>query len=133
MGCPDDELCCAPRGDAAVAATGAVMPTEGTDVRNPVLPSSDDGFVDTRGGWGWGDRCWIHIKAGQWGWAKAECDHGMLLNPASPQPRASLLYNEGLIAKAAGNAVEARRDFTESLSLRENAEVRAALDSLNAQ
>jgi lipoprotein NlpI len=54
----------------------------------------------------------------------------MKMNPASPQPRASLLYNEGLVAKGAGNIDEARADFIESLALRENAEVRGALNSL---
>ncbi len=86
--------------------------------------------MDTRGGWGWGDKCWINLKAGKWGWAKAECDQGMATNPASPQPRASLLYNEGLVAKAAGRIDEARQDFISSLALRENAEVRAALSTL---
>jgi lipoprotein NlpI len=56
----------------------------------------------------------------------------MAMNPASPQPRASLLYNEGLVAKAAGNVDEARRDFVGSLALRENAEVRAALKGLSS-
>ena len=96
-------------------------------------PATDAGFVDKRGGWGWGDRCWIHIKAEKWGWAKAECDEGMKLGPASPQPRSSLLYNEGLIAKSAGDSGQARRDFTESLALRENAEVRGALHALDAK
>ncbi len=109
----------------------AVATNDGTDGNRPILPDVDKGFVDTRGGWGWGDRCWINLKAGKWGWAKAECDQGMAMNPASPQPRASLLYNEGLVAKAAGRIDEARQDFTSSLALRENAEVRAALNSLS--
>ncbi len=57
---------------------------------------------------------------------------GMAMNPASPQPRASLLYNEGLIAKAAGDIETARRDYTESLALREHPGVRAVLESLPA-
>jgi hypothetical protein len=108
----------------------AVATNDGTDANRPILPDADKGFVDTRGGWGWGDKCWINLKAGKWGWAKAECDQGMATNPASPQPRASLLYNEGLVAKAAGRIDEARQDFISSLALRENAEVRAALSTL---
>lgn len=103
---------------------------DGTDINNPQPAPDDDGFVDTRGGWGWGDRCWIHIKSGKWGWAKWECDRAMAVNPASPQPRASLLYNEGLLSKRAGKLSEARQQFLESLSLREHPEVRAALNSL---
>ena len=68
----------------------------------------------------------------RWGWAKAECDEGLRMNPASPQPRASLLYNEGLIARERGRVDEARIYFAESLALRENSEVRAALDSVSA-
>jgi hypothetical protein len=105
----------------------AAVINDGTDANRPVLPDADRGFVDTRGGWGWGDKCWVSLKASKWGWAKAECDKGMAMNPASPQPRASLLYNEGLVAKAAGKIDEARQDFRASLALRENAEVRAAL------
>ncbi len=96
----------------------------------PGLPPADEGFVDTRGGWGWCDKCWLNIKAKKWGFAKAECDEGLKMNPSSPQPRASLLYNEGLIEKGTGNVDEARRLFTESLALREHPEVRAALNSL---
>jgi hypothetical protein len=122
--------------DSSDGGTGGGAPAgddDGTDAKHPSLPTSDDGFVDKRGGWGWGDKCWIHIKAGKWGWAKAECDKGMAIaDPGAPQPRASLLYNEGLIAKAAGDVGEARKDFQQSLGLREHPEVRAALDSLPA-
>lgn len=107
-----------------------VVENDGSDAAHPILPTIDARFVDTRGGWGWGDRCWVSIKAGKWGWAKAECDEGMGMNPPTPQPRASLLYNEGLIARAAGNVEEARRDFVLSLLLREHPDVRAALNSL---
>jgi hypothetical protein len=117
-------------GSERVGWIHSVNVPEGTDAARPVLPPEDEGFVDLRGGWGWGDKCWVHIQAGKWSWAKAECDKGMAMNPASPQPRASLLYNEGLIAKAAGRVAEARRSFVESLALREHPEVRAALDSL---
>jgi hypothetical protein len=84
-----------------------------------------------RGGWGWSDRCFVHIRAKNWGWAKAECDEGMkLADPATPQPRAALLFNEGLIAKAAGDIEGARRDLAASVSLSDNADVRATLASL---
>ena len=102
----------------------------GTDAKHPVLPASDDGFVDTRGGGGWSDRCFTNIKAKNWGWAKAECDKAMTMNPAPPQPLASLFYNEGLIANQSGAVQDARHDFVASLVLRENPAVRASLNSL---
>jgi tetratricopeptide (TPR) repeat protein len=119
-----------PRFTIRAFAVWAGAPNDGTNPRSPTLPPEDIGLVDARGGWEWGDRCWIHLKAGKWGWAKAECDQAMMTNPASPNPRASVLYNEGLIAKAAGNVEEAQRNFEMSLALRENAEVRAALRGL---
>ncbi|MFI5299098.1 MAG: NADase-type glycan-binding domain-containing protein [Polyangiales bacterium] len=104
---------------------------DGTDSARPTLAPADHGFVDSRGGWGWGDRCWLNIKAKKPGWAKAECQRGLAIaSPTAPQPRASLMYNAGLIEKEAGNFAGARDYFSKSLALREHAEVRAALDSL---
>ena len=94
------------------------------------LAPEDKGFVDRRGGWGWGDKCWTNIQTGHLGWAKAECDRGMQMNPTSPQPRASLLYNLGLIEQKLGHGDAARRSYQQSLALRPNADVQAALDSL---
>jgi hypothetical protein len=104
---------------------------DGSDALRPVLPDTDHGFVDARHGSGWGDRCWANIRAAKWGWAKAECDEALKLNPAKPQPRASLLDNEGLIAKAAGQTEEARERFAASLALRDSADVRGALKALD--
>jgi hypothetical protein len=116
----------------SAAAAPAPGPNDGTDAKRPILAAADNGFVDSRGGQGWADKCWVNIKAKQWGWAKAECDKAMEMNPSSPQPLASLLYNEGLIAKAAGDIETARADFTRSLAMREHPQVRAALQSLPA-
>lgn len=114
----------------AFAVRAAHADNDGSDAARPVLAPKDQGFVDGRGGAGWGDRCWINLKAGKLGWAKAECQEGMKLDPASPNPRASLLYNLGLIEKKAGNAAAARPLFEQSLALREHPDVRAALDGL---
>jgi len=103
---------------------------DGTDARRPVLPEGEEGYVDHAGGVGWSDKCFTHIKAARWGWAKAECDEGMTMYPASPEPRATLLYNEALIAKAAGDLAEARRDLVLSLAIHESKRVRAELSGL---
>jgi len=105
-------------------------PNDGTDPHRPVLPADEEGFVDSRGGWNWSNKCYIHIQSGKWGWAKAECDKGIAMAPADHETHAMLLYNEGLVAQAAGDVAEARRDFLQSLTLRENATVRAALNGL---
>ncbi len=102
------------------------------ETRGVCLAPDDLGFVDSRGGAGWGDRCFAHIKSGQLGWAEAECDEAMKLNPTSPLLRASLLYNKGLIEQRAGHNDSARGLYQQSLALRPNAAVRASLDSLDA-
>ncbi|MFI5300064.1 MAG: hypothetical protein ACHREM_18410 [Polyangiales bacterium] len=56
-----------------------------------------------------------------------------MADPTAPQPRASLLYNLGLIAKESHDVGGARRYFQASLDLREHPAVRGALDSLSTQ
>lgn len=94
------------------------------------LAPDDYGFVDTTGGAGWGNRCWVHVQSGQLGWAKTECAQVMAMAPATPQPRASVLFNLGLIEQRNGHAEAARDYYQQSLALRENSEVQAALRSL---
>lgn len=106
------------------------LENDGTDPARPVLAPADEGTIDARAGWTWSDRCWRNIHAGKLGWAKAECLKGLESAPASPNPKASLLYNLGLIEKKAGNNASARRYFEQSLALREHPEVRSALESL---
>lgn len=59
------------------------------------LPPDDRGFVDTRQGWGWSDRCWKSLGAGSLGQARAECTAGLKLAQAPNGARPSLLYNLG--------------------------------------
>lgn len=103
----------APSGSAAVGAGN-----EGADPRSPVLSPQDVGFKDTRKGFGWGDRCFTEYKEGKLGWAHAACDKGLSLPEVDAKARPPLLYNEGLIAKAAGDRAGARSYFAESLTLR---------------
>jgi DNA-binding helix-hairpin-helix protein with protein kinase domain len=95
------------------------------------LPPEDLGFVDQHGGRDWGDRCLNHVKLGQLDWAKAECDRAMAMSPASPQPLASLLLDQGLIAQKRGEKEDARSYFKKSLALQWTLQARSALDSLN--
>jgi hypothetical protein len=92
------------------------------------LPAEDRGFVDARNGWGWSDRCWKNLGANQLANAKAECMEGLKLAPEGASgARPSLLYNLGLIAERSGDVVGARALFVQSVELRPNAEVAAAL------
>jgi tetratricopeptide (TPR) repeat protein len=116
--------------NVAISEPQPAEPNDGTDPHRPVLPADEEGFVDSRDGWNWSNKCYVHIQAGKWGWAKAECDKGIAMAPTDHVTHAMLLYNEGLVAHAAGDMAEARKDFLQSLALRENATVRAALNGL---
>ncbi len=105
----------APSGAPSGARAAA---NDGTDPKNPVLSPDDVGFKDTRKGMGWGDRCFTEYKAGKLGWARAACDAGLALPEVDAKARPPLLFNEGLIAKAAGDTAGARNYFTQSLTLR---------------
>lgn len=112
------------------AAPGHGSARTGADAGGSALAPNDEGFVDVRGGAGWGDRCWTHLKARKFDWARAACERGLAMAPATPQPKASLLFNTGLALKGLGDNVAARSYFEQSLALRENPMVRGELDAL---
>ena len=91
------------------AASATAAPTnDGTDPKAPILSPDDADFVDARKGAGWGDRCFTEIKQGKWGWAHAACDRALALPDVDQKVRPLLLYNEGLIAKHAGDDAAAQ-------------------------
>lgn len=124
-------------------AGGDQLRNDGSDASKPVL-ADEDGTGDTPigevrlGVLGWADRCYRHILgtcknhrgAPRLGYAKAECSRAMSMNPDSPNPRASILYNMGLIERGAHNRDRAREFFEQSLALRPNDEVQRAFDQL---
>lgn len=103
---------------ALPVASAAAPANDGADPKAPILSPDDANFVDARKGAGWGDRCFTEIKQGKWGWAHAACDRALALPDVDPKARPLLLYNEGLIAKHAGDTTAARNYFTQSLALR---------------
>lgn len=121
-----------PTATTAVTNVFSNLAEEGSNPSQPTLAPDDDGFQDTRGGWGWSDRCWKNLHAGKFGWAEAECQQGIAVADSDkPQPRSSLLYNLGLIDEKTGSLASARSRYELSLALRENAEVREALNRVN--
>jgi hypothetical protein len=92
----------------------------------PTLPApgyadvapTDQYFVDQTGGTGWANRCWNHLRTGQYPWARAACVRGLGLNPSAPYPRVWLLYDMGLIEAHDGRPEIARAYFAHSLALR---------------
>jgi tetratricopeptide (TPR) repeat protein len=101
------------------------------DLPFAVLAPEDRDFVDKRGGWGWSDRCFLHMKARRLPSARAACDKALEMNPASPQPRASILYNFGMVEELRGNKEAARSYYTQSLAVRPSDSVQDALKELD--
>ncbi len=127
---PEPLSASAPAPAATPPAEASALPPPGTDPKNAQLAPEDVGFVDGTRGWGWSDRCWASLHKNQLGFAKAQCAEGLALartdgSPTSARP--SLFYNLGLIEERSGNQAGARQLFEQSLDLRPNAEVAAAL------
>lgn len=81
------------------------------------LALADSNFRDARRGAGWGDRCLLHLKAGELEYARAACEHGLADKPADAT-RGALYYNLALVEQAAGDADAACRNLERSLIAR---------------
>jgi Flp pilus assembly protein TadD len=73
------------------------------------------------------------MKARHLEWARAACDQAMAMKPNKPQPRASVLFNLGLISELHGDREDARDYFKQSLAVRPNDSVQAELDGLDGK
>jgi hypothetical protein len=113
---------------APLQAAGANRPTcaEGTKlvgneckpVEKPSeLAAEDQSFVDERQGFGWGDRCYKHFKAGTLKFARAACQKGLELGP-EPKVRGAILYNLALVDEQAGDKKAACEWLRQSLAVR---------------
>ncbi len=51
--------------------------------KEATLAPEDVGFVDRQGGAGWGNRCFLHVKAGRVPQARAACRAGLDMNPTA--------------------------------------------------
>lgn len=113
----------------ALRCDAGSRPRDGACVALP-LAASDVGFVDDRGGSGWGNRCVQHLRANELDAAEAACAVG-LRAAERDTTRGAILYNLGLIARARGDHGAARGYFDRSLSVRPgNRTVEAARDAL---
>lgn len=99
------------------------------DARRAVLAADDAEHVGSWDAWRWSNRCFEHLQAGDYGWAKAACDEADVAGP-DDKTLPLLRYNQGRVAREAGDVDRARRLFTESLRLRENKTVRRDLEGL---
>ncbi len=117
------------RRHASRGAATATPPDEAT-CTPPVLRPTDATFVDTRGGRGWGDRCFIHIQLRNWNAAEATCLRGLEV-ATEDETRGALLYNLGRVAEGRGLVGHAMEQYRRSLVVRpNNAAVRKRLATL---
>lgn len=72
---------------------------------------------------------WAALQANDLNRADAANKRG-LANASEPKARAAILYNTGRVAEARDQKDAARRAYTESLSLRESAEVKKRLENV---
>jgi len=97
--------------------------------KTATLASEDKGFVDSRGGFEWGNRCYVHLKAGRLANARAACQKGLGMSP-TPEVRGAILYNMALVEEADGDTALACRYIRESLAARDSGPVRRKLAAL---
>lgn len=97
--------------------------------KTATLAPEDEGFVDSRGGFEWGNRCYVHFKAGRLANARAACQKGLGMSPP-PDVRGAILYNAALVEEADGDTALACRYIRESLSARDSGAVRRKLTAL---
>ncbi len=121
----------------AEGASPAARTTAGTDATTPMLAPDDEHYVDPkcktdkpRCGFGWASRCYDHLVHGAWGYARAACDKAIALDPKDPETRRMTFYNAGRVAEQGKDITRARTLYTQSLAIREVAEVRAHLKNL---
>jgi serine/threonine protein kinase len=109
--------------------------TRGNEVTEPdsSLHPNDVGFVDDRGGRGWGDRCFYHLSSERYDAARAACERGLQI-AVDNEVRGTLIYNLGRIAQGEGDVAEARRLYEDALRLSpNNPAVRSRLEALDRE
>ena len=95
-----------------------------------VLAPEDRGYRDTQGGAGWGNRCFVHVRARRLENARAACQQGLAVNP-SPAIEGAILYSLAVAEELAGDPRRACRLLGQSLDVRPgNGPTRAKHDAL---
>ena len=81
------------------------------------LAPEDIGFVDTKGGVEWGNKCFAHFKNGALAFARAACEEAIKMNP-EPKTKGAILFNRGLLEEASGDLKAACEAYRQSLVAR---------------
>jgi hypothetical protein len=129
-----------PTGDVVVVGSGAgPLPAElcrlGEAPRGSTMPVEKKHAepLDMNQGRDLGNRCFEHIKAGQWDVAETACKKGLEI-AKDGNLIGALEYNMGRIAEARGNQGEARSHYRRSLEARPgNQATRERLEALDGR
>jgi hypothetical protein len=76
-------------------------------------------FHDTTNGGGWGNRCYLRLKAHRVSEARAACQRGLASNP-SQATEGAIHFNLAMIAEEEGNRELACAELTKSQKARPN-------------
>jgi hypothetical protein len=93
------------------------------------LSPDDENFVDEKNGFGWGSRCYAHLKAGALPFARAACKKGLESSPDT-NTKASILYNYALVEKGSGDPIAACEFLSQSNAIRSSSAVQKEIDAL---
>jgi hypothetical protein len=73
--------------------------------------------VDYRRGFGWGNRCYVHLRDGRYAQARAACHRGLDI-AVENRVKGALYYNLGRIADEEGYPAEACWYYRKSIEVR---------------
>jgi hypothetical protein len=96
------------------------------------LAPDDQGFSDDKRGFGWSTRCYNHLRAGSYPYARAACQKALEADP-EPGTRAMALFNWALVEAATGDPIAACQKISQSLNVRDHAGVRKKLEELKCK
>lgn len=99
-------------------------------VEKPSILAPDDArFVDEKAGFGWSERCFLHLRAGALPHARAACDKGVHV-ASTNEIKGMLFYNYALVEEATGDPIGACKMLGQSMAVRPNKVVQAKADAL---
>jgi len=81
------------------------------------LAAEDRAFVDTQGGAGWGNRCFLHVRGRRLENARAACNKGLAMKPV-PAIHGAILYSLAVTEELAGDERRACALLIRSLDVR---------------
>lgn len=93
------------------------------------LASEDESYVDDKRGFGWGTRCYMHLKAGALPFARAACQKGLESGPDT-NTRGMILFNLALVEEKGGDPVVACEKLSQSVAVRPNSVVQKKIDEM---